>query len=312
MIPKVLITGGRGQLASDLVRALAVWQVLAVPREELDVCHGERVRETLAAFRPHAVINTAAFHRVDDCESDVGRAFAVNFRGVRNLCWACRDAGILLLHVSTDYVFDGEQRRPYLETDPPNPINVYGLSKLAGEMIVQLCLERYYIVRTSGLFGVAGSSVKGGNFVNTMLRKARQDEPLRVVDDQRLSPTYTRHLAQKIAWLLSTEEYGVYHITGGGSCSWYEFAAAILQMAGLGADLQPTASADFAAPARRPAYSVLGHGRLQSLGADDVPSWQEGLRSYLVEIRASASDEGLRPTGGGGRAAPVVGRGRGG
>lgn len=303
MTPRVLVTGGGGQLASDLVRALSGWEVLALPHEQLDVCDGEGVREALAAFRPQAVINTAAFHRVDDCESDIELAFAVNFRGVRNLGWACRDSGAALLHISTDYVFSGEQRRPYLETDPAEPINVYGLSKLAGEMVAQLSLERYYIVRTSGLFGVAGSSGKGGNFVNAMLRRARDGEPLRVVDDQRLSPTYTLHLAQKIAWLLSTDEYGLYHITGSDSCSWYEFTRTILDMAGFNADLRPTSSKAFAARARRPVYSVLGHGRLQSLGADDVPSWREGLRSYLEEIGAIE-----RRAGDGGKAASLAGR----
>ena len=283
MQQRILITGGAGQLATDLGKALSGWELLALSHAELDVCDASAIRQAMETFRPHVVINTAAFHRVDECETDIERAFAVNFRGVRNLCLACRAASAVLLHISTDYVFDGEQRRPYLETDLPNPINVYGLSKLAGEAAILFALERYFIVRTSGLFGAAGASGKGGNFVNSMLRKARQGEELRVVNDQWLSPTYTRHLAAKIAWLLATKVYGIYHVTNSDSCTWYEFAAAILDMAGLSGDLQPTTTAAFAACARRPAYSVLGHAELSALNSDDMPPWREALREYLVE-----------------------------
>lgn len=299
---RVLITGGGGQLARDLLQALGDWEVRALSHQELDICDLAAVRQALAAFRPRVVINTAAFHRVDDCEREAERAFAVNFEGVRNLCLACRPVSVVLLHISTDYVFSGEERRPYLETDPPGPVNVYGLSKLAGEMAVLFSLERYFIVRTSGLFGAAGASGKGGNFVTTMLRRAQEGQPLRVVDDQRLSPTYTRHLAAKIAWLLTTEAYGLYHVTNSDSCTWYELAVAALEMAGIPADIQPTTSAAFGAPARRPAYSVLAHGGLRALGADDMPPWREALRAYLAEI--GALREPARPalaSGGGGR-----------
>lgn len=282
--PRALITGGGGQLASDLAKALPLWDVQAPAHAQLDICDAQAVREALEAFRPQVVINTAAFHRVDDCETEVERAFAVNFRGVLNLCLACRATGAVLLHLSTDYVFDGKKRQPYLETDLPNPINVYGLSKLAGEAAIMFFLERYFIVRTSGLFGAAGASGKGGNFVNTMLRKAREGAEIAVVNDQRLSPTYTRHLAEKIAWLLASEVYGIYHMTNSDSCTWYEFAVAILDLAGLSADLRPTTTAAFGARARRPAYSVLGHGGLLALDADDMSPWRDGLRAYLEEI----------------------------
>lgn len=304
--PRALITGGGGQLASDLAKALSLWDVYAPAHAQLDICDAGAVNEALNALRPRVVINTAAFHRVDDCETEIERAFAVNFRGVLNLCLACRAIGALLLHISTDYVFDGKKRRPYLETDLPNPINVYGLSKLAGETAMLSILERHFIVRTSGLFGAAGASGKGGNFVNTILRKAREGQPITVVNDQRLSPTYTRHLAAKIAWLLTTEACGIYHITNGDSCTWYEFAAAIIDTAGLSADLRPTTTAAFGARARRPAYSVLGHGALLALDADDMPPWRDALRAYLEEIgvmdasspplsaRATAARAGVR------------------
>ncbi len=285
-VRRILITGARGQLASDLRKSLSHHDLIPLAHEDLDICDGAQVQEALADLRPHIVINTAAFHRVDDCETEAARAFQVNALGVLNLCQACSAIDAMLVHVSTDYVFGGYKREPYLEEDTPDPINIYGVSKVAGELIIASRLQRYFIVRSSGLFGAAGASGKGGNFVNTMLRKARAGEKIQVVDDQRLSPTYTRHLAAKMAWLMGTEGYGLYHITANDSCSWYEFAREIFRQTGLAADLSPTTSAAFAARARRPAYSVLGHGRLQALGADDLPTCREGLREYLAEIGA--------------------------
>jgi dTDP-4-dehydrorhamnose reductase len=286
-VRRILVTGARGQLASDLLKALADHDLIPLAHEDLDICDGVKVQQALAGLRPHVVINTAAFHRVDDCDAEAARAFQVNALGVLNLCEACAAIDALLLHISTDYVFGGGKREPYLEDDTPDPINTYGISKVAGELIISSQLQRYFIVRASGLFGAAGASGKGGNFVNTMLRKARAGEKIQVVNDQRLCPTYTRHLAAKIAWLIGTGNYGLYHITGIDSCSWYEFAAEIFRQAGLAADLGPTTSAALAARARRPAYSVLAHGRLKALDSDDLPTWREGLREYLQEIGAT-------------------------
>jgi dTDP-4-dehydrorhamnose reductase len=185
--------------------------------------------------------------------------------------------------MSTDYVFGGEKRAPYTEDDAPNPLNVYGVSKLAGEYFVRALCPKHFIVRTSGLYGVAGSSGKGGNFVETMIRLAKEGKPIRVVTDQVLTPTYTRDLAHKIKELLQTEAYGVYHITNSGQCSWYEFAAKIFELLSLKPDFGPTTSAEFGAKAKRPAYSVLAHGRLAQLGLDDLRSWPEALAAYLEE-----------------------------
>jgi dTDP-4-dehydrorhamnose reductase len=284
---RIVITGAGGQLASDLRKVLSKHDLIRLTRGDLDICDADTVRETLARLRPDVVINTAAFHRVDDCETHVERAFQVNVLGVDNVCKACAEVDAVLVHISTDYVFDGRKGQPYLEEDMAAPISVYGISKLAGEMIVRSRLERRFIVRSSGLFGSAGASGKGGNFVNTMLRKARDGEGIRVVDDQRLSPTYTRHLAAKIGWLITTDLYGLFHITNNGSCSWYEFARAIFELAGIRADLSPTSSAAFQAAARRPPYSVLANGRLQSLTADDLSTWRHALTEYLDEIGAA-------------------------
>jgi dTDP-4-dehydrorhamnose reductase len=280
---RVLVTGAGGQLATDLVRVLDGQDLVALSHRELEVCDPVQLRSALEAVRPDVVINTAAFHRVDDCEAEAERAFAVNTLGVRNLALACAEAKASLLHVSTDYVFDGSKRQPYLEEDAALPINVYGASKLAGELLVRALLDNYYIVRSSGLYGCAGASGKGGNFVNTMLRLAREKPDIKVVDDQRLSPTYTRDLAEKLAWLIRTEGYGLYHVTNSGGCSWYEFAYAIFEQAGLKPRVQPISTEAFGARARRPAYSVLGHGSLEHLGCDDLPHWSDALQRYLAE-----------------------------
>jgi dTDP-4-dehydrorhamnose reductase len=280
---RVLVTGAGGQLATDLVRVLDGQDLVALSHRELEVCDPVQLRSALETVRPDVVINTAAFHRVDDCEAEAERAFAVNTLGVRNLALACAEAKASLLHVSTDYVFDGSKRQPYLEEDTALPINVYGASKLAGELLVRALLDNYYIVRASGLYGCAGASGKGGNFVNTMLRLAREKPDIKVVDDQRLSPTYTRDLAEKLAWLIRTEGYGLYHVTNSGGCSWYEFACAIFEQAGLKPRVQPISTEAFGARARRPAYSVLGHGSLEHLGCDDLPHWSDALQRYLAE-----------------------------
>ncbi len=283
---RIVISCAGGQRASDLRQVLSEHDLIPLTHGDLDICHAATVRETLARLRPDIVINTAAFHRVDDCETQVQKAFEVNVFGVDNLCQACADVAAVLLHISTDYVFDGRKAQPYLEEDAATPINVYGISKLAGELIIRSRLERYFIVRSSGLYGSAGASGKGGNFVNTMLRKAHAGEKIQVVDDQRLSPTYTRHLAAKIGWLIATDQHGLFHITGNDPCSWYKFAHAIFDLTGLHADLSPTSSAAFQTTARRPPYSVLAHGRLQAIGADDLPTWRQGLQEYLEEIGA--------------------------
>lgn len=279
---RIVVIGGGGQLGTDLVTALAGHEVNALGHADIELTIAAEVREVLQQRAPDLVINLAAFHRVDDCEENPMKAFAVNAAAVHNLARTCQELGASLLHISTDYVFDGKKEFPYEEFDSANPLNVYGVSKLAGEIAIKNVLHKYYIVRTSGLYGVAGSSGKGGNFVELMLRLARDGKPIRVVADQVLSPTYTVDLSKKLVELIGTKEYGTYHITNSGSCSWHEFAKYIIERIGLRADLTPTTTAAFCAKAKRPAYSVLENGSTQRIGLKRLRPWQEAIEAYLL------------------------------
>jgi dTDP-4-dehydrorhamnose reductase len=283
---KVVLLGANGQLGSDIVRT-APEDVKLIPlaRKEIDVRNKEMVLKVLKSLSPEVVLNTTAYVKVDLAEEEIEEAFSVNAIGVKNLVDACKETGAILVHISTDYVFDGkklEKREPYYEDDVPNPINIYGLSKYAGELIIKNYLEKYYIVRSSSLYGVAGASGKGGNFPYTILRKAKAGEKLRVVDDIYMVPTHTLDLAEGI-WKLITEEhpYGVYHITHTGYCSWYEFAKKILELAGIEAEVKPVKHTEFPTKARRPLWSVLGTKKGIMLS-----NWEEGLRRFLGVIIA--------------------------
>ncbi len=280
---KILLIGASGQLGTDLVAALSRHQLVTPPRHTLDVLRPDQIHRVLQSERPRVVINTAAFHQVDTCESEVLTAFQANGEAVRNLGLAARDIDAVLVHYSTDYVFDGSAARPYLENDRSRPLNVYGASKLAGEHLLESVWQKHFLIRTSGLYGHAGSRGKGGNFVETMIRKAENGEPIRVVHDQRLTPTSTLELARKTAALIKTSHYGLYHVTSGGNCTWYEFAREIFRLLEIRADLAPTTSDRFAALARRPAYSVLANHRLDGVGMDDLKHWKDALRDYLSD-----------------------------
>ncbi len=285
---RILITGGNGQLAYDLQRVLAEDDVRALSRQELDICNYAQATAVVRSFRPDVLINTAAFHRVDDCETQQEPAFATNAFAVRHLAQLCGELNAQLVHFSTDYVFGGQEKRaPLREDDPPAPLSVYGTSKLAGEYLAQLTWRRAVVIRTCGLYGIAGASGKGGNFVQTMLRKAREGAALRVVDDQECTPTSTKDLAQRVARLIRQDVAGLIHITNSGSCTWYEFAKAIFELAGIDAALSPTTSQEYVTPAVRPPYSVLARKRLAALGQDDLRPWQEALSDYLEEASSA-------------------------
>jgi dTDP-4-dehydrorhamnose reductase len=278
---KVLLIGANGQLGSDLVRVLESHEVTAATHQNFDVVQFDRVQSEVLSLQPQVIINTAAFHKVDLCETEVLSAFQVNAYGVRNLALAAREVDAKLIHFSTDYVFEGNLRRPLNESDQTNPINAYGVSKLAGEKLVRYLWPKSFIIRTCGLYGHAGSSGKGGNFVEIMLRKASIRESIRVVNDQIVTPTSTRELARKVSQLIHTEEYGLYHITADGACSWFEFARQIFELARVPAHLSSATSEQFKAAARRPGYSVLENARLKRLGIDDLKDWREALQEYL-------------------------------
>jgi dTDP-4-dehydrorhamnose reductase len=281
-VPRTVLIGAGGQLGSDIVRTWPADSLVPLAHAAIDVTNREQVRSVIAEQRPELVINTAAFHNVDVCEDEPEKAFAVNAIGAMNVADACHEAGAALMHISTDYVFSGITGRAYSEDDAPDAINVYGVSKAAGEQLVRSRLPAHYIIRTSGLYGVAGASGKGGNFVERMLQLAGEEgRQLRVVDDQTLSPTFTADLAEKLADVAASRQYGTLHVTSSDSCSWYEFARTIFERAGVQADLSPTTTAAFGAKAPRPAYSVLANGALPRIGLSLMRPWQDALQDYL-------------------------------
>lgn len=280
---KVLLLGGRGQLGSDLhTRLEGNLTVVAPPRVDIDITHLDKIAQLIGDLQPNFVINCAAFHKVEECDRNADQAFEANAVAVRHLARCCERSKAVFVHMSTDYVFGGKKSSPYLESDAPDPVNVYGVSKVAGEQSIPWNCERYFIVRTSGLFGIAGSSGKGGNFVELMLTKAARNEPLRVVADQIVSPTWTVHLADRIVQLLQTEKYGIYHLSSEGETSWYGFAKDIVARKVSTVSLSPVSSTEFQSPVKRPAYSVLCKARAYSVGVDAMPHWSDGLQAYLA------------------------------
>jgi dTDP-4-dehydrorhamnose reductase len=279
---RILLIGHLGQLGSDLKTVFADEELLLTGRKDLPVQDAARVHAVVTDFKPQVIINCAAFHRVDDCEDQYDAAFEVNTFGVRNLALAARDAGATVVHFSTDYVFDGPRRHPYLETDAPQPRCIYGVSKAAGEMMLASIWPKHFICRVSGLYGYAGSRDKGSNFVEMMIGKARQRQPINVVNDQVLTPTSTVDVALAVRRLLATDCYGLYHLTNAGECSWYEFTRAICEIAGLDAAVIPVASKDFPTKAKRPNYSVLDNRRYREVGFTELPHWHDALNRYIA------------------------------
>lgn len=280
----VVVLGATGQLGTDLRAALNGLRVTGLTHAELDVCDTARARELIGGLRPDVIINTTAFHKVDICEDEPAMSFAVNASAVYGLALLACDLDSTLIHFSSDYVFDGRARSPYSEDALPGPINVYGVSKLAGEHLVRRFCPRHYVIRTTGLYGVAGASGKGGNFVETMIRLGKSGNPVRVVADQVVTPTATVDLAAAVAALIERHgqvPYGLYHVTSGGQCSWYEFAATIFDLCGMRVDLAAITTNESGAKAKRPAYSVLDHNRWIRAGLQELRPWREALGDYL-------------------------------
>ena len=280
-----VIIGSKGQLGTDLQPALAGWKITGLAHGDLDVCDAERARAVLGELRPDVVINTSAYHKVDICEDEPAATFAVNASGAYNLARLGAELDFTLVHFSSDYVFDGRGSVPYRETDLALPTSVYGTSKLAGEALVRAYCPRHFVIRSTGLYGVAGASGKGGNFVETMIRLGKAG-PVRVVDDQVMTPTSTADLAAAVTALLAREgqpgvDYGLYHITSGGQCSWYFFAKTIFELCGLDVHMTPTTTAESGAKAKRPAFSVLDHGKWMAAGFAELRPWRTALGDYL-------------------------------
>jgi len=277
---RVLVIGAAGQLGSELMRALAEHGPAGPPRSELDIEDPATVAAAFERYRPTLVVNTAAFHNVEACETETAKAAAVNVSAVDWLAAECARAGVAFAHISTDFVFDGQKRTPYDEADAPHPLNAYGASKLAGENVIPRHGERYFIFRTSGLFGRTGYSTKGPTFVERMLQMAERGESPKVVDDIVFSPSYAPHVAAAMRDVMATDRFGLYHVTNSGECSWYGLAVEALLRSESPIDVVPTRS-HRTGGARRPPYSVLGHGALLRGGFDDLPPWQEAIAAYV-------------------------------
>ena len=283
MSDKVLIFGSTGQLGTDLVSVLqnsGKFEVIPLTHQDADCADDAAVRKAVLYLRPQFVINSAAYVRVDDCEDHASEAFAVNAIGALNIARACAEVDACCVYISTDYVFDGEKKTPYVESDPTNPINVYGTSKLAGELLVRQTAPRWLIVRVSSLFGKTGARGKGGNFIETVLSKARQGETLKVIDDIRISPTYTRDAAAAIAQLLKDNMTGIVHAANSGFCTWFDLAKTALEFCNLPAQIMPVSLTTYPARARRPRNSALAN---ETMRAGKLCSWRNALKSYLIE-----------------------------
>lgn len=288
---KVAVVGANGQLGRDVCERFRRTgdDVVELNHADVDVASAERVTCVLGEAAPDVVVNTAAMHHVEKCEGDPAAAFAVNAAGARNLARFCRNAGTVLIHVSTDYVFDGGQRQPYRETDLACPLNVYGNSKLAGEFFVRTMAPRHFVVRVSGLYGHHPCRAKGGlNFVELMLKLAKERPEVRVVDDEWVTPTPTISVAEQIAALCRSDRYGLYHATAEGGCSWFEFAREIFELCGSDVSLAPARPGEFPAKVPRPQYCVLENAALKAAGLNVFKDWREGLRDYLTSRVAIA------------------------
>jgi dTDP-4-dehydrorhamnose reductase len=278
----VLITGGGGQLASDLEQLLEVrGKPAARSHAELDVADSDAVRDAFDAVRPSVVINCAAFHNVDVCEHEEAQALAVNCTAVKRMAQLCAEYDARFVHLSTNYVFDGRRSDPYGEHDLPSPTSIYALSKLAGEHAALAYAPGALVVRAAGLFGLHGSASKGGNFVVRMLNRAREQGELKMVADQLLSPTFTADLATAILEALDAGADGVVHLTAAGSCSWHEFTEAIMELAGEDVPVGAVQTTRAPGGADRPLNGVLARPRADALGLKPLPSWQDGLERYM-------------------------------
>ena len=283
---RILILGADGQLGRELTTTLgnSGHDVHPLTVGDCDITRPATITPHFDSIKPEAVINCAAWTRVDDAESDAEAAGRVNRDGARSVAEQADAHGALMCHISTDFIFSGDQRAPIDESELPGPRSVYGQTKWEGEQAV-LMASRPLIIRTAWLYGQ-----QGPNFVLTVLRRAAAGLPLAVVDDQRGTPTWTGHLAPAIAHLVEAEVTGVFHLTNAGEATWYEFARAILDDSGLGTDLTATTTVEYGAPAPRPAYSVLDNRMWRERGEPPLPAWREGLRAYLAWRRDAGVD----------------------
>ncbi len=281
---KIAVTGANGQLGSDVCRVCrkSGHAVAELNHEAVDITDGDRIASAIREVCPDVVVNTAAYNHVERCEEHPDVAFLVNALGARNVARACNDQGSYLIHISTDYVFDGVKEAPYLETDLPRPLNIYGNTKLSGEYFVGGCAKQSLVMRTSGLYGKNPCRAKGYDFVELMLKVAGERDEVRVVDNEVLTPTSTLEVSRQIERLCRTPIVGLAHATAEGQCSWYEFAKAIFDITGIETPLHVAEPGEFSAKIRRPRYSVLENHVLKEYRLNTFRDWREGLREHLA------------------------------
>ena len=290
---KILITGSKGQLGNELLdiiksgkaeigevsEVIKKSEVIALDVDELDITNLEQVKSKINDLKPDVIINCAAATNVDGCESNEDFAFKVNSIGPRNLAIASEEVGAKLVQVSTDYVFSGIGNKPLTEYDLTAPYSVYGKTKLLGENYVRELSSKYFIVRTAWLYGYVGH-----NFVYTMRRLGKEKECITVVNDQRGNPTHANDLAYHILKLIQTEEYGVYHCTGKGECTWYDFAKMIIELSGEKCEVKPCTSEEYKTPAKRPEYSSLDNMMLRCTVGDEMRDWKDAIKSFINKL----------------------------
>lgn len=288
---KVAVLGANGQLGSDVCAAFLRNGdgVCALTHSDLELTSASSVEATLAAHNPEFIINTVAMHHVEKCEADPIAAFTANAIGAKHVAEWAKRAGATVAYVSTDYVFDGRKSSPYLESDVAAPLNVYGITKLAGENFTAAIAPKYFVLRVSAIYGLQPCRAKGGlNFVELMLKLSRERDKIRVVDDEFVTPTPTVQIAEQLVQLSCSDRYGLYHGTAEGSCSWYEFAREIFDATGTKVRLEKAAPGEFPAKVLRPKYSVLDNAALREASLNTFADWREGLREYLAARSATS------------------------
>jgi len=277
MKKNILIIASKGMLAFDLISQLKNQGIepICFAKDEIDITIENQIIEKISSIKPEIIINCAAYTNVDLAESNIEKAYEVNAEGVKNLALLCKKIDIPLVHISTDYIFDGRKNSPYLETDKTNPLNIYGKSKLKGEEYITQMLDKYYIVRTSWLYGKNGK-----NFVETIIKLGLENNEVKVVDDQMGSPTWTVDLSKAILFIIENAPYGTYQVTNSNTCTWRDFAEYIFKIKNINTKILPVTTDDFPRPALRPRYSVMSNKKVNELSFF-MPTWQESVENYL-------------------------------
>jgi len=285
----IAVIGADGQLGSDICSALKKYDLdfTRLTIKEIDISERDSVDSVIKKeLNPDLIINTAAFHHVGKCETEPVQSFKVNGLGAANLAYACKKFGIPLMHMSTDYVFDGLKKAPYTESDIPNPLSVYANSKLSGEYLINSILGKFYILRLSGIYGRNICIEKGYNFVDKILKIGEEKGEVKVVDDEVLTPTFTEDIAEQIVHMIKNNAaYGLYHVSAEGQCSWYEFTKEIFKIKNNGVKVNKAAPGEFSGGVKRPAYSVLENKHLKDQGLNIMPHWKQGLKRYITSYR---------------------------